>query len=58
MEFERTWLIICVLSVEILGFGELEHSILIIYVGSFVLILAILYRILNLILHFIKKDGR
>ncbi|WKF73002.1 hypothetical protein QYM42_02585 [Lactococcus lactis] len=58
MKFEGTWLMVIVLSVEILGFGELEQSTLIISLGSFVLILAVLYKILNLIIHFIKKDSR
>ncbi|MDG4969878.1 hypothetical protein [Lactococcus lactis] len=58
MKYEGTWLIVIVLSVEILGFGELEQSTLIISLGGFVLILAVLYKILNLIINFIKKDSR
>jgi hypothetical protein len=55
MHLDRTWLIVIILSVEILAFGEFEHSNEIILLGIFCFVLAILCEICSLLIQYLKR---
>ena len=55
MKFEGTWLVVIILSIEVLAFGEFEQSNQILLIGGISFILSILFEASTLIRHFIKN---
>jgi hypothetical protein len=58
MHLDRIWLLVMVLSVEILAFGEIEHSKEILFWGAFGFVLASVCETSSLFVQFVKKHRR
>ena len=58
MKFEGTWLVVIILSIEVLVFGEFEQSNQILLIGGISFILSTLFEASTLIRHFIKKQTK
>ena len=58
MKFEGTWLVVIILSIEVLVFGEFEQSNQILLIGGISFILSILFEASILIRHFIQKQTK
>lgn len=58
MKFEGTWLVVIILSIEVLAFGEFEQSNQILLIGGISFILSTLFEASTLIRHFIKKQTK
>ena len=58
MKFEGTWLVVIILSIEVLAFGEFEQSNQILLIGGISFILSILFEASILIRHFIQKQTK
>lgn len=58
MKFEGTWLVVIILSIEVLAFGEFEQSNQILLIGGISFILSTLFEASILIRHFIKKQTK
>ncbi|MDM7509942.1 hypothetical protein QUF15_06500 [Lactococcus lactis] len=58
MKFEGTWLVVIILSIEVLAFGEFEQSNQILLIGGISIILSILFEASTLIRYFIKEQTK
>ncbi|MCT3096138.1 hypothetical protein EFO02_05740, partial [Lactococcus lactis] len=52
------WLVVIILSIEVLAFGEFEQSNQILLIGGISIILSTLFEASTLIRHFIKEQTK
>lgn len=58
MKFEGTWIVVIILSIEVLAFGEFEQSDQILLIGGISFILSTLFEVSILIRHFIQNQTK
>lgn len=58
MKFEGTWIVVIILSIEVLAFGEFEQSDQILLIGGISFILSTLFEASILIRHFIQNQTK